>query len=128
MQTSIFLAKLIGPTALLIGLVILFNPARVRTMAREVLQGEAFIFLAGIIALPVGLALVNTHNVWTMDWRVVITILGWLSVIGGVARIGFGDQIKTIGATMVDNKLGLAVPGAALALLGAWLSFVAYLG
>lgn len=127
MQNSIFLAKLIGPVALLMGLVVLLDPVRVRTMAREALQGEAFIFLSGIITLPIGLALVNTHNVWTADWRLVITLFGWLAVAGGVARLAFAGQVKTIGAAMVDSKMVLAVPGALLALLGAWLSYVAYL-
>jgi hypothetical protein len=128
MQTSIFLAKLIGPVALLMGLVVLLNPIRVRTMAREVLQGEAFIFLSGIITLPIGLALVNTHNLWTLDWRVLITVFGWMAVVAGVARIAFGGQLKMVGAAMLDSKIGLAIPGAFMALLGAWLSFVAYLG
>lgn len=127
MQTSIFLAKLIGPVALLMGLVVLFDPVRVRTMAREVLQGEAFIFLSGIITLPVGLALVNTHNVWTTDWRVVITLFGWMALAAGIARLAFGSQVKAIGAAMVDSKMALAVPGAFLALLGAWLTYIAYL-
>ena len=127
MQTSVFLAKLIGPVALLMGLVVLFDPTRVRTMAREALQGEVFIFLSGIITLPIGLALVNTHNVWTPDWRVVITLFGWMAVAAGIARLAFAGQVKAIGAAMVDSKMALAVPGTFLALLGAWLSYVAYL-
>jgi hypothetical protein len=128
MQTSLFLAKLIGPVALLIGLVIVLDPNRMRVMAREMLQGEAFIFFAGILTLPIGLALVNTHNIWVWDWRVAITILGWMAVLAGIARIGFGSQIKSIGASMVDNKTGLAVAGAVWGLFGAWLTWVGYLG
>jgi len=128
MQTSIFLAKLIGPVTLLMGLVVLLNPTRIRTMAREILQGEAFIFLSGIITLPIGLALVNTHNVWTSDWRVLITLFGWGAVAAGVARLAFGGQLKTVGAAMIDNQAALAVPGIFMALLGASLSYVAYLG
>jgi hypothetical protein len=109
MQTSLFLAKLIGPVALLIGLVIVLDPNRMRVMAREMLQGEAFIFFAGILTLPIGLALVNTHNIWVWDWRVAITILGWMAVLAGIARIGFGSQIKSIGASMVDNELSAKV-------------------
>lgn len=127
MQTSIFLAKLIGPPALLMGLVVLFDPTRVRTMAREMLQGEAFIFMSGLITLPVGLALVHAHNLWTADWRVLITIFGWLAVIAGIARIGFGSQLKAVGARMIDSKIGLAAPGVLLTAFGAWLCFVAYL-
>lgn len=127
MQTSVFLAKLIGPVALLMGLVVLFDPTRMRTMAREALQGEVFIFLSGIITLPIGLALVNTHNVWTTDWRVVITLFGWIAVAAGITRLAFGSQVKAIGAAMVDSKMALAVPGTFLTLLGAWLSYIAYL-
>ncbi|MFT5507895.1 MAG: hypothetical protein ACI89J_000964 [Hyphomicrobiaceae bacterium] len=127
MQTSIFIAKLIGPVALLMGLVVLLNPTRVRTMTREMLQGEAFIFLSGIITLPIGLVLVNTHNLWTSDWRVLITLFGWGAVVAGIARIAFGGQLKTVGAAMIDSKVGLAIPGAFMTLLGAFLSFHAYL-
>lgn len=127
MQTSVFLAKLIGPVALIMGLVLLFDRQRVRTMVREVVQGEAFIFLAGIIVLPAGLALVNTHNVWSWDWRVLITILGWLGVLGGIMRIGFGSQLKALGSAMVDNRLALIIPGSLMTLMGALLSWVGYL-
>ncbi len=127
MQTSIFLAKLIGPVALLMGLVMLLDPARVRTMAREVMQGEAFIFMSGIITLPMGLALVNAHNIWTSDWRVLITLFGWMAVAAGIARLAFGGQLKTVGAAMVDNKMALAIPAMLMTLLGACLSYIAYL-
>ena len=127
MQTSIFLAKLIGPVALLMGLVMLLDPARVRTMAREVMQGEAFIFMSGVITLPIGLALVNAHNVWALDWRVLITLFGWMAVAAGIARLAFGGQLKTVGAAMVDNKMALAIPAMLMPLLGACLSYVAYM-
>ena len=37
-----------------------------------------------------GLAIVLVHNVWTFDWRVIITILGWLAVLGGIFRAKLG--------------------------------------
>ena len=127
METSIFLAKMIGPVILVMGLVVLLNPLRMRTLAREFLQGEAFIFMSGLITLPIGLALVNTHNIWVADWRVIITVFGWLSVFAGIARMAFGSQIKGIGAAMIDSKIGLAAPGALMAAFGGWLSWVGYL-
>lgn len=126
MQLSIFIAQLMGPALLVIGFVVVTDPQRVRTMAREVLQGEAFLFLAGLIALTVGLAIVNAHNVWVSDWRVIITIVGWLMVFGGAARLGFGRQIKALGAAMIDQVRLLTGIGCLTAGLGAWLSYVAY--
>ena len=40
-----------------------------------------------------------THNVWTADWRVVITILGWLAVITGAIRIVCPQQAAANGRT-----------------------------
>ena len=78
MATSIFLARLIGPIALLAGLALVFNRTAYRAMTDEFLRSHALIVLAGVMTLAAGLAIVLTHNVWAADWRVVITILGWL--------------------------------------------------
>ena len=37
--------------------------------------------------MPAGLAIVLTHNLWTADWRVLVTLFGWLNVIGGALRL-----------------------------------------
>lgn len=126
MELSIYLAQLIGPVLALTGLVVLFQPLRVKALAREVIQGEAVIFLAGLITLIGGLALVLSHNVWVWDWRVVITLLGWLAVVGGIGRVAFARQIKDLGAAMADHRLGLAIPGGLMVLIGIMLSWIGY--
>ena len=87
MTTSIFLAKLIGPFALALGLALVVQGRAFRAFANEFLASPALIFLSGLITLPAGLAIVLTHNVWTADWRVVITIVGWLAVVTGAIRM-----------------------------------------
>ena len=127
MQTSIFLAKLMGPVLALMGLIVLVHPTRVRTMARELMQGEAPIFISGIITLPVALAIVNTHNVWVADWPVIITVFGWLAIVAGVMRTALPGPTKSIGAAMIENTAVLAIPGVLMGALGLYLSYQGYL-
>ncbi len=127
MQTSLFIAKLLGPVFLVMGLVVLFDAGRFKTIAREFLQGEAFIFLSGLITLPLGLAIVNTHNVWTWDWRLAITLFGWLGVFAGILRLTLGGQLRSFGASMIDNQVVMRAVGALMSVLGAWLCWIAYL-
>ena len=47
-------------------------------MADEFLRSRALIYLSGVLIHDGGLAIVLTHNVWVADWRVLITLLGWL--------------------------------------------------
>ena len=127
METSLFLAKLVGPVIALMGLVLLFDTDRVRSMANTFIENDALLFFAGIVTLPIGLAIVNTHNVWVAGWPVVITILGWLAIAGGIVRMALPGTTKALGGVMLDNKAALIVPGVLLVGLGAWLSWIGYI-
>ncbi len=127
MDTSIFLAKLIAPLLLAISAAMLINPTNMREMATDFLEHRGLIFLAGFLTLLGGVAIVITHNVWVLDWPVIITILGWLSVIGGVFRIVFPDSVRAIGNRMLEKSAPITVSAICQAILGIWLFYVGYI-
>jgi hypothetical protein len=126
MPTSLFLAKLIGPVGLVIGLALLINGAAFRALAGDFLNNPALMFLSGVITLPAGLAIVLTHNVWAGDWRILITILGWLAVIGGLIRILAPQRAVAVGRTMLANPSTLHISTGVYLVIGALLSFFGY--
>jgi hypothetical protein len=128
MDTSLFLAKLIGPLLLAISAAMLVNQDNMRDMARDFLEHRGLIFLAGILTLTAGIAIVLTHNVWEWRWPVIITILGWLSVIGGAFRIIFPDSVKSMGQAMLQKKGIMTIGGIVQGVIGAWLCYVSYMG
>jgi hypothetical protein len=42
---------------------------------KEFIGSRALIFITGVLALLAGLIVVNAHNLWVPDWRVLITAL-----------------------------------------------------
>ncbi len=126
MQTSVFLAQLIGPLFLVMGLGMLINAEGYRGMAHEFLASRALIYIAGLMAFVPGLAIVLLHNVWAFDWRLIITLLGWLSLIGGVFRLLFPRQVTAIGTTMLARRNFLMGGGIAALALGAILTIIGY--
>ena len=82
MSTSVFIARLIGPVMLVIGLAVFANQRAFRELAEEFLASRALTFLSGLIIMPAGLAIVLTHNIWAVDGRVMITLFGWANAIG----------------------------------------------
>jgi hypothetical protein len=126
METSIFLAKLIGPMMLVMGIFVVFNPQRIRAIGREFLNSDALIFLSGVITLPVGISIVITHNIWEADWRTAITLFGWIAVFAGIVRMILPGPMKQLGETMLENKFMIAPPGALMMILGAFLSYHGY--
>ena len=126
METSFFLAKLIGPVLIVIGSGLLVKPTDFREMATDFLASRAMIFLSGLLTLVAGLAIVLAHNVWEFNWPVIITILGWLSVGGGVFRILFPDSVQSMGKSMLSKPTMMTVSGAIQILLGLWLCYIGY--
>lgn len=128
MDLSIFLAKLIGPALLIIGLSALVNRHTYREVAREFIDSPALIVFAGLAALALGLPLVVTHNLWTWNWPVVITLLGWLSLVAGVMRLVVPGVLQTVGRAMASNDGVMIGAGLLYIALGLWLSLAGYLG
>jgi len=108
------------------GAYVVFNGAAFRVMAGQFLASYALIFLAGLLALIGGLAIVLAHNVWTRDWRVIITVIGWLALIGGVVRIVLPQLVVSVGGAIFGQAVAMPVIGVVVILLGAALSFFGY--
>ena len=126
MPTSIFLAKLIGPLFLAVGVGLLLNAAHYRAMAEEALKSRALIYITGVITMAAGLSVVLSHNVWAADWRVIITLLGWLGTIGGALRIVWPQQTETMGHWVLARPAGMTVGAVFWLIVGAILSFYGY--
>ncbi|WP_245269662.1 hypothetical protein M728_002173 [Ensifer sp. WSM1721] len=74
MERSLFLARLLGPTFIAIAVGMLINLGIYETMIAEALHPGIVFYLSGLLSLLAGLAIVNLHNRWQPDWRVIITV------------------------------------------------------
>jgi hypothetical protein len=43
--------------------------------------------LLGLISLLVGLPIIILHNIWVGPWEIVVTLMGWLTVLKGFVRM-----------------------------------------
>jgi len=126
MQASVFLAKLIGPILVLAAAGLLLNRKIMDAVAREILGSAVFLSFLGLIDFAVGLAIVLNHNLWVADWRVIITILGWLLIIRGAARVLIPDQLKGFATKFLKNKNAVTAALAGTLGLGLVLSYFGY--
>jgi hypothetical protein len=126
MSTSLFLAKLIGPVMLAVGLAVFINPRAFREMSEEFMASRALMFVGGLLVMPAGLAIVLAHNIWTTDWRVVITIFGWLTAIGGALRLLAPQFVVPTGRAMLHRPYFTAIVGAIWVVLGLLFCFFGY--
>ena len=126
MPTSIFLARLLAPVFLPVGIGALLNREGYRKLADEFLRSDALIYLSGLLIMTAGMAVILTHNVWAADWRVLITLLGWLTVIGGALRIVMPQRVETIGRWFIEHPSSLTIAAAIWLAVGVILAFFGY--
>src|SRR5262249_4437909 len=103
MTASTFIARILGPVLVMIGIGLLLEGDNFRAMADEFLHSTALIYLSGVITLALGLAMLNVHHVWAHDWRVLVTIFGWLFLIGGIFRLLAPSLVQRIGESLIAH-------------------------
>jgi len=52
-------------------------------MATAFIKNEELYYFSGAIAFVADVAIVLHHNLWVADWRDIITVLGWVSIVKG---------------------------------------------
>ena len=114
MTDSKQLAGLIGPTMFALGVTEAIN---MDVFANQV---ATVVYLNGAILFLAGLAIVRAHNLWTWRWPVIITLTGWVALVGGLWRMA-APQAPQAPESVLAYTVSTAV-----AAIGAILSFKAF--
>jgi hypothetical protein len=126
MTTSKMIASLIGPTLVAVEAAVLINFGSSPALAEQVSRDPALIFVSGILVFVAGIAIVRVHNIWSGGWPVLVTVLGWLAVLGGLVRMLFPIQLAAIVVGVGQSTGLIAAVAVVLLVLGAFLSFKGY--
>jgi uncharacterized protein YjeT (DUF2065 family) len=78
-------------------------------------------------SLPLGLFLIATHNIWTWDWPVAITIAGWgLTLKSSLYFLVPSAADRMLNTQMAKSSLSFQVAGGVMAILGAIITWQAW--
>jgi hypothetical protein len=58
-----------------------------RAILPEFIRSPTLLYLASFLGLFGGLALVLTHNIWVLACRLIIALVGWVSIVRAVVAI-----------------------------------------
>lgn len=116
MDMTLFFAQLWGSFFLVFGALFIITGQLGKTI--EMTDDKAFVISTGYITFLMGLVTVILHNIWVWDWPVLITALAWSTLIKGIMKIGFPEQIHRQAQRFRKKQ---ALSAVFLIILGAWL-------
>jgi len=85
MTNSKQLAKLIGPSISVMTISELINFHIWATNIPPVT------FMNGMLLFIAGISILRDHNLWVRGWPVMVTLVGWFGILGGLFRIFFPE-------------------------------------
>lgn len=119
MEISIYLAKFWGSLFMILGL--LSVGAKFLGRVIEYTEDKTITVSTGYITFLLGLITVVLHNIWVKDWRVAITVLGWVTLIKGIEKIAFPERVNRKAQMF---KGGQVLWGSVIFLIGAWFFWI----
>ncbi len=128
MENAIVIARIIGPFFIIVGLGFLFNLKNVQKVMEDFSKNAALLYMGGVMALFFGLLIVQFYNVWKLQWPLIITILGWMSLIKGVVLIVFPKAIIKWTESYKKSTTPVIVHLVIALALGIFLTLKGYLG
>jgi hypothetical protein len=125
MQPAVFIARLIGPAFVAVGLGVLANGPFYTALILEAVHSPTLIYFSGLISLLPGLAILNVHRSWS-GWPAIITAIGWLMTIGGVIRLVLPATSATVASDLYSKPFVLLIVALVVLVVGAYLCFEGY--
>jgi uncharacterized membrane protein HdeD (DUF308 family) len=125
-DTSRTIASLAGPVLIAVAAFLLLNRKDLPQMAPRIAEDWGLVVLSGVILLVAGLAMVQRHNVWETSWRVLVSLVGWLAVAGGFARILYPRQLAEMAGGILANPPNVVIPALLLLFVGSFLTLKGY--
>ena len=124
MEYSFFFAKFWGWYLIIFCFVLTLKPRRIKQIFDD-LNDEKFLILSAFMAIIIGLINTILHNIWELNYKLIITLIGWFSLIIGLALFIFPKL--TVAWLKVSNIKFVQVVYTLLFLVGLYLLNAIYL-
>jgi len=126
MDITTLVASLYGPVALAVGIGILLNKKYYKNVFENFMKEAGLVYFGGAAALIAGILILSNHsNVWTLDAAGLVTLIGWIAVLKGLALFILPKQMIAFTKVFTSDNALTAVAIVAI-LLGAYMSNAAY--
>ncbi len=123
---SILLGKIIGVTMVVAGLSLIIKRAQWLAITKDLIEKPTILYTAALFEFVIGLIIVLIHPIWIPCWPVIITILGWMMMIGSAFYLLLPHKVIKDSLKTFAKPSYIVFKGVILVLLGAYISVMAF--
>jgi hypothetical protein len=127
MEHSMLIARILGPLFIVVTVGVLSNLDYYLKMINGFIAKPIILYMGGVMALFFGLLIVEFHNVWIAGWVVIITLLGWISLLKGCLLLMAPESTIRMFKEYAKNTTAIRGQVACGLLIGIYLTFMGYM-
>ncbi|NQV12466.1 hypothetical protein HQ524_03805 [Candidatus Uhrbacteria bacterium] len=125
MELSFLLGKVIAVYLVIVGLMFISRRDDIHEIMKKFKKNSVLLFGLGAAVILLGLFVILNHNIWVSDWRVIITILGWLALIRGLASWFLPEGMVRLG-NYLSKRGHFLIVGLVVLMIGLFLGYNAF--
>lgn len=126
MDLSNYLAAVFGVSTVVVTLALLIKEKHIKRIFSKI-ENEENLFMWGLVTFVIGVAMVLAHNVWVQNWQIIVTIIGWLALVKGLALLFLPEKVK-IWAKKIENEKWLPIALVVLVFVGLIITYFGFTG
>jgi cytochrome bd-type quinol oxidase subunit 2 len=123
-RTRMF-ARVLGPYLVVVTITAVARASQMRMLVSEFEANSVWAFVTGAFILLSGLIVVALHQYWRGAAAIIVSVLGWMTAIKGLALLAFPQAYISTVNSAVDAvwwRIGFVV----IALVGLYLTYVGW--
>jgi hypothetical protein len=119
-------ARVIGPFLVIVTATAIARAESLRTLLADFQESPVWPWFSGVFVLLLGLVVVALHNQWRGAPAIMVSVLGWLTVLKGLLLMALPQDYLAFASSALDAIAWWRVAFVAMALIGLYLSFVGW--
>ena len=124
MDLSILLAKLLGIYMLIIAALWILRKDQMDALIKDFISSKGLIAFSGSMTILLGLSIAIEHPIWQLNWRGLITLLGYIMIFRGIMRFAFAEKVQQNALKIISKGYWIMI--AVLIVLGGFLTYCGF--
>ncbi|RUR16118.1 hypothetical protein [Legionella septentrionalis] len=100
---SVVLAQVLGLYFTVIAIILLSRKTYFQALVLEMRPDGAQMIVAAAFGFLLGLFIVVTHNIWVLEPRVLVTIIGWIILIKSLLWLALPERMVSVSKNMYSG-------------------------
>ena len=105
MELSLIIAKIISIIYLSSGIGVLIGTINFNDIVEDFDKSPALTFVVGSVGIIIGIILIEYHNIWVKNWTVLVTIISWLFLIGGLVVVIIPKSLTYFKNSYISSRI-----------------------